>query len=52
MIKIPLTPPFSKGEIGSPLSKGGNKVPPPLEKGGEGGFEKGFADEFIYGGIS
>ena len=34
-MKIPLIPPFSKGE---------NKFPP-LEKGGEGGFEKGFLNE-------
>ena len=38
--KIPLTPPFSKGEINSPLSQGGVRFPP-LEKGGEGGFETG-----------
>ena len=30
MIKIPLSPPFSKGEIRYP----------PLEKGGKGGFER------------
>ncbi|MBI5755877.1 MAG: excinuclease ABC subunit UvrA [Nitrospirae bacterium] len=35
MMKIPLNPPFSKGEIRFP----------PLEKGVEGGFEKGFSDE-------
>ena len=36
-MKIPLNPPFSKGEISSP----------PLEKGGEGGFVSGFSDESI-----
>ena len=35
MIKIPLNPPFSKGEIRFP----------PLEKGGQGGFESGFSNE-------
>src|SRR4030067_437078 len=35
MMKIPLDPPFSKGEISYP----------PLEKGGEGGFESGFSSE-------
>ncbi|HZX48960.1 MAG TPA: TIGR03960 family B12-binding radical SAM protein [Nitrospirota bacterium] len=34
-MKIPLNPPFSKGEI----------ISPPLEKGGEGGFESGFPCE-------
>src|SRR4030067_405844 len=34
-IKIPLNPPFSKGEISFP----------PLEKGGEGGFERLFSSE-------
>jgi len=33
-MKIPLNPPFSKGEIRFP----------PLEKGGEGGFEKRFSE--------
>ena len=33
-MKIPLNPPFSKGEIRFP----------PLEKGGKGGFETGFSD--------
>src|SRR3990172_3549505 len=43
--KIPLNPPFSKGEIRfPPLSKRENRFPP-LEKGGEGGFETGFCDE-------
>ncbi len=32
-MKIPLSPPFPKGEISSP----------PLERGGEGGFERGFS---------
>jgi len=36
MIKIPLNPPFSKGENGFP----------PLEKGGKGGFEKLFSSEY------
>ncbi|MEK6713715.1 MAG: transglycosylase SLT domain-containing protein [Nitrospirota bacterium] len=35
IMKIPLNPPFSKGEIRFP----------PLEKGGEGGFESGFSGE-------
>ena len=53
MMKIPLSPPFSKGEIrypwdwrncGSicdspPFSKGEVRYPP-LEKGGMGGFER------------
>ncbi|MEK6713950.1 MAG: cobyrinate a,c-diamide synthase [Nitrospirota bacterium] len=40
IMKIPLNPPFSKGEIRfSPNSKGENKFPP-LEKGGKGGFER------------
>ncbi|MBI5755770.1 MAG: 1-acyl-sn-glycerol-3-phosphate acyltransferase [Nitrospirae bacterium] len=50
MMKIPLNPPFSKGEIRfPPLEKGGKS--PPFLKGdlgglwGEGGFEKGFSDE-------
>jgi Holliday junction DNA helicase RuvB len=34
-MKIPLNPPFSKGETRFP----------PLEKGGEGGFETGFSNE-------
>ena len=43
--KIPLNPPFSKGEIRfPPLSKRENRFPT-LEKGGEGGFETGFCDE-------
>ncbi|MCC7202562.1 MAG: HAD-IC family P-type ATPase [Nitrospirae bacterium] len=33
--EIPLSPPFSKGET----------IFPPLEKGGEGGFERGFSGE-------
>src|SRR3972149_1868109 len=37
--KIPLNPPFSKGENRfPPLAKEKNRFPP-LEKGGEGGFE-------------
>ncbi len=35
LTKIPLNPPFSKGEISSP----------PLEKGGEGGFERLFSSK-------
>ena len=45
--KIPLNPPFSKGEINSPLSQGGVRFPP-LEKGGEGGFETGLSGEKGY----
>ena len=37
--EIPLNPPFSKGEISYPVSKGKINFPP-LEKGGEGGFER------------
>ena len=37
MTKIPLTPPFSKGGIGIPLSGKIEISFPPLEKGGEGG---------------
>src|SRR3990170_4272131 len=37
MTKIPLTPPFSKGEIDIPLSGRIEISFPPLEKGGEGG---------------
>ncbi len=36
-MKIPLNPPFSKGEISFP----------PLVKGGEGGFKTGFSDELF-----
>jgi len=43
--KIPLNPPFSKGEIRfPPLAKDENRFPP-LEKGGKGGFETGTSDE-------
>src|SRR3990170_720070 len=43
--KIPLSPPFSKGEIRfPPLAKDENRFPP-LEKGGKGGFETGTSDE-------
>ena len=56
---IPLTPPFSKGAIGSLFDGWGKSVPsfskweimfPPLEKGGKGGFEKGtkFLDSSYY----
>ncbi|MCC6544816.1 MAG: DNA polymerase I [Nitrospirae bacterium] len=54
-MKIPLNPPFSKGEtISSPLKTGettppllatGETISPPLVKGGEGGFGNGFCDE-------
>ena len=44
---IPLTPPFSKGEISFlPFHKVGNVVPP-LEKGGKGGFERLFSSEHL-----
>ena len=36
-MKIPLNPPFSKGETAS--------ISPPLVKGGKGGFEQGSSDE-------
>ncbi|MCC7202323.1 MAG: methyltransferase [Nitrospirae bacterium] len=43
-MKIPLNPPFSKGENNSPhLSMGENNIPP-FVKGGEGGFDAGFPD--------
>ena len=35
----------------SPFSKGGDQVPP-LEKGGEGGFETGFSDETCNGDLN
>ena len=45
LIKIPLDPPFSKGENRfTTFQKRENRYPP-LEKGGEGGFENGFMDE-------
>ncbi len=36
--KIPLSPPFTKGDNSS-LTRSDKSVSPPLEKGGEGGFE-------------
>src|SRR3972149_6230508 len=41
MKKIPLSPPFSKGEISFFLFNVGN-VFPPFRKGGKGGFERHF----------
>ena len=46
-MKIPLNPPFSKGEINvSPVFNGENRYPP-LEKGGKGGFERGFSGQLL-----
>src|SRR3990172_3179243 len=39
--KIPLNPPFSKGEIRYPQFPNEGIMFPPLEKGGKGGFETG-----------
>jgi len=43
MMKIPLNPPFSKGEM-SPTPSAGNEIPP-FRKGGKGGFERLYLDE-------
>jgi len=45
IIKIPLIPPFSKGQIrSSPLEKGEISFPP-FEKGGRGDLRRGNQDE-------
>src|SRR3989304_9955225 len=43
-MKIPLSPPFLKGEISFPLQWG--EYVPPFRKGGKGGFKTGYPGEF------
>ncbi len=50
--KIPLNPPFSKGEISSSPFENEKIRFPPLEKGGEGGFESGFPCEISLSDIT